>query len=679
MKSKNRSRQKSSSIGPLEIALLPLPFLALTPNFFIAPDLSYLGLATQELAFALALATIAAVGLLRAVRARGSSFNLNRDHLLMLVALVAFIIWQLLTLSWAPTPYDGLRVAGIWTGFGVFFGAGLLFLQKRLARWLHYSLTAVCLILAVSIVIEYSTYGSEMMGVFFNHGISAELLALLLPMQILNYLCSEERGLTIGSFAVTGLSSMALFLGMRRGPLLGTVVVLIVIAFALLFKLVTLQSKQRLVIILALLVMAATAVGLRYRNQVVFRFRGAVQLQSVQGATQATSIEGGLTSRLRVWITAWEMGKRNTFIGVGNAGYSSLYGSYRRHLVSNPQYAQVAELAGAEDHDEIHSPLVHNEYLQIFVELGIVGLLLFIVFWAQVIWRLWQRLKQTHDHWILGALLGLIAFGISSGASAFSLRYTPGAFILAAVLAIGFAFSKRDLAHSGTTEEHLAIPKIAVILANSILLIACLLFLGRTYLVYSSQKLQGWAPLKQEQLDFVFYPNNVAGNEGLQRRYGRALELDPANVGAHLGYGLLLFQLKKIEDAIPHIEYAHKNGYSRPFTYILLAFANEQKGDMAKASEILRDCVASFPQSIYARASYAEILRKEGKLDQMREQQNAMYSQDKPLAHSLELALRMKRDDAVSEAKRRGLPQPDRLKPKLVSTLINMRAYHYLK
>lgn len=663
---------------PLEIALLPLPFLALTPNFFIAPDLSYLGLATQELAFALALAAIAAVGLLWTVRARANSFNLNRDHLLMLVALAAFIFWQILTLSWAPTPYDGVRVAGIWFGFGVFFGAGLLFLRKRSARWLHYSLTAVCVILSVSIMIEYSIYGSEMMGVFFNHGISAELLALLLPMQILNYLCSEERWLTIGSFAVTGLASAALFLGMRRGPLLGTVVVLIAIALALFFKLVSLQSKRRLAIILTLLVISATAVGLRYRHQVWLRFRGAVQLQSIRGATQPMDVEGGLTSRLRVWITAWEMGKRNAFVGVGNAGYSSLYGSYRRHFVSNPQYAQVAELAGAEDHDEIHSPLVHNEFLQILVELGIVGLLLFIALWAQVIWRLWQGLKRTRNHWILGALLGLIAFGISSSASAFSLRYTPGAFILAGVLAIGFAYAKNDSADSDT-QEHFAVPRIAVILGTSVLLIACLLFLGRTYNVYGSQKLQGWAPLKQEQLDFVFYPNNVAGNEGLQRRYERALELDPANVGAHLGYGLLLFQLKRIDEAIPHIEYANKNGYSRPFAYILLAFANEQKGDLAKASQILGDCVASFPQSIYARAAYAEILRKEGKVDQMREQQNAMYRQDERLAQSIELALRMKRDDAVSEAKRRGLPPPDRLRPKLVSTLINMRSYHYLK
>src|SRR5262249_20473245 len=142
------------------------------------------------------------------------------------------------------------------------------------------------------------------------------------------------------------------------------------------------------------------------------------------------------------WITAWEMGKSNALIGVGAAGYPSLYGEYRKRFVSNPQYSAIARSAGSEDFDEIRSPIVHNEYLEIFVELGIVGLLLFLAFWAQVARALWPLARRSY--YSLGALMGLTAFGVSSFSSGFSMRNTPQAMIVACVLGIGFAAARMN-------------------------------------------------------------------------------------------------------------------------------------------------------------------------------------------------------------------------------------------
>lgn len=677
MKSKPSTQKKSVSLGPFAIAFLAVPLLALTPNFFVIPDLSYQGLATQELVFAITAAVFAALGLTQIIRAANNSIKqswLSREDLLIFGSLAVFILWQLISLLWAPTPAEGLRLSGVWLGFGVFFAAGYYGLHRRSALWLHDVMTGVCAILAISLIYEKAAYGIEMFGIFFSHGISAELLALMLPLQILNYLYSEKRPVVVISLIVSGLSLVALLMGMRRGAVLGTVFVLVAIGAALAVKMIQRPGNKRLAIVAVLFVLAAAAVGVRYREEISFRLRGATQLSSA---------EGGLTTRLRGWITAWEMGKRNALIGVGNAGYPSLYGSYRRYFVSDPKYTRVAEAAGAEDYDEIRSPLAHNEYLQTFVELGIVGLGLFLLFWALIVRRLWRPLWRgrgvTENYWVLGALLGLITFGISSATSAFSVRFTPGAFLLPCVLAIGFAFSRFENLPADEERPLIAPPKIALVASVAIALIACILSIGRSYNVYASQLLQGRASLRDEPLDFVFFPNDPAGNERLQRRYQRALEIDPANAGAHLGYGLLLFQMKKPAEAIPQIEYALKNGYSRPFAYALLAFAYEQTGDLAKAAEILGDCAASYPQSIFARAAYAEILRKDGKIDQMRAQQQAMYQLNQPLAMSWELALKMKREEATAEANRRGVPPPDQLRPRLVSALVGLRAFHYLK
>src|SRR5439155_18152023 len=134
-------------------------------------------------------------------------------------------------------------------------------------------------------------------------------------------------------------------------------------------------------------------------------------------------------------------------------------------------------------------------------------------------------------------------------------------------------------------------------------LIASVLLIGRAQQVYASQQ-------AQSKLDFKF-SFTPADNELFLRGYQRVLDLDPYNAGAHLGAGLLLYQMERIDECIPHVEYAFKHGYSRPFAYVLLAFAYEQQaGKKDQATRLLADCVASFARSVFARACYAEFLRK---------------------------------------------------------------------
>jgi O-antigen ligase len=663
---KTSPQPKKSGVGLFEIAFLALPFLALTPNTFIPPPLSHQGLATQEFVFACTAAVFAALGLVRIFRAQPGSFKLSREEWLMFVALAAFIAWQVVSLSWAPTLYDGVRGCGIWLGFAIFFAAGVASLRQRSAQWLHHALSVIAAILALTVIYERLKYGIDLRGIFFNHGISAELMVTILPLQIVVYLTTGKRWLAVASFAVAGLSAIALLMGLRRGAIAAAAVIIVAVAFALAFKLIVLRSRARVAVAAALLVLAAAAVGVRYREQIVLRIAGATQLQSA---------EGGLTTRLRGWITAWEMGKSNALVGVGNAGYPSLYGSYRQRFVSNPQYSTVAASAGAEDYDEIRSPLVHNEYLETFVELGIVGLSLFLAFWFLVARQLWRRIRGAGNVYALAALLGLVAFGISSFTSGFSLRYTPPAFVLACVLGLGFAMAGTERAGG---QKLLSAPKAAVLAMAAVALIAGVMLVARTYNVFASQQVQGSTNTAVLPIDFQYFPNNPSGNEALQRRYEQALELDAENAGAHLGYGLLLFQTKQPEKAVPHAEFALQHGYSRPFAYVLLAFAHEQSGDPARAAQILADCAASFPQSLFVRSAYAELLRKQGKTEQASEQQNVMYGLNRREAQSWELLMRMKPEEATAEANRRGLIPPDKLLPILAGALARARAFHYL-
>ncbi len=678
MKSKNTPKPQSSRFNLLEVAFLALPFLALVPNFFIIPDLTFPGLATQEFVFSLMSSIFALIGLIELVRMPGGLLKLSRRRTILFALLVAFIIWQAISLTWAPSFADGIRVVGIWFGFAVFLFAGMTCLSQQGAVRLHYVMTVICAILAVSLLYERAKFGEVMLGIFFNHGITSELMATLLPLQLVNYLCSRKQSLMVASLLVSGLSVLALLAGLRRGAILGTVFVLIVLGVLLALKQIKLASKQRLITVAAVLIVAATFVGVRYREAIAFR---------IQGATQLNSAEGGLTSRLRGWITAWEMGKRNVLIGVGNGGYPSLYGEYRRYFTANPAYSDVVKASTTEESDEIRSPLVHNEYLQIFVELGIVGLALFAAFWFLLVGWLWKgrNASEGNSYWVVGALLGLTAFAVSSIFSSFSLRFTPGAFMVACLLSIGIAFT-RSSGKAAEKENHvesedptITLPKIAGIAALGISLIVCLGFTARNYNVYASQRLQGRQTLRTEALDFNYYPDRPADSERLERRYKQVLDMDSDNTGAHLGYGLLLFQMKRPAEAIPHLTFGLKHGYNRPYGYVALAFAHEWAGDLFQASQVMHDCLESYPQSVFARTVYAEMLRKEGKTSEAQSQLDIARKQDALVSLSWENALRLKPEDALAEAERRKLIAPNKLFPSLAMRLVFWRAFHYLR
>ena len=672
MKTKPRSQPASSRVRLLEIAPLALPFLALTPNFFIIPDLSYQGHATQEVVLSWTLAIFLGIALVGIIRMPGP-IALSREQIGLLAPLSLLLVWQLITVAWAPDWAEAVRLSSVWLFFSVFFATCLFLLRPRSASWLYYSLTAVVLILAGSQFIEYWQYKGEMLGVFFSHGVTTELLALMLPLQLTVYLTTKSRGLAVITFAAAGSGAIAMLLTLRRGALLGTVVAILLIAVAMARGWLRIPDRWRLILAGAAILILLVGLFTFKREQLLSRLRSAVRIETPTGA-RASDI--GLTSRLSMWLTAWEMGKRNPVFGVGNGGFPAEYGSYRRYFIENPRFAKVAEASEAEDFDEVRAPQAHNEYLQIFVELGIFGLLLTLAFWAYVLWILFRARRSTESEWVIGALAGLLAFGVSSAMSAFSFRYSPGAVVSACVAGLGCAIA---LAHgprpeAGAESRNVPgrIPKPVVVAALGALLLTVCVLIIRDRDVLNSQKVQS-------QIDFRFSLEAPALNEALLRRYQEALMLDPANAGAHLGMGLLLFQLRRSAEAVPQIEYALHHGYSRPYAYLLLAFSHEQLGDIERATKILAECLVSFPKSVVARAAYAEMLQKQGKTDAAAAERAILDRLDPRAARSWQIALRMKDAPATSAAQGQGLIPPSKLEPMLVRGLVQARAYHYLK
>jgi O-antigen ligase len=671
MKNKNH-RVAAASRGSLaELIFALLPLVALTPNFFLIPALTYPGLATQEAVLALAVLACAALSLTKALQLT-PQFRVDRQLFCLFVTLLVFLLWQVVSLAWAPDWGEGVRIAGLWFGLLVFFVTAVWAVRERSAWWVFAMLVVATSLLLWSIFYEYTKYGPyEMAGIFFNHGITAELLAMMLPLFLLVFLCERKRrAAVLIALLAAGVSAGALMLTLRRGPLLGLSLAGSVITLALLTKTVEVADRRRLFLVVGVVLLVILPLVIYKREALLERLRSATQLKTAENVQAA---ELGLTGRVVVWLTALEMGKHNALKGVGVGGYMSCYGPYRKFFLQNPSYAPAAAAAEAEDHDEIKSPQAHSEYLQLFAELGAVGVLLFLAFWLQVVWQLWQRRRATNGYLAFGALCGLLVFTASSAVGAFSFRSSPDILILSCLLAIGFAVKRPAEAEAAQA----SLPKPLLVGLSIVALLASLALLGRNYNVYASQQAQGSQRI-QDQLDFKIALDSEAENERLVRRYQRVLNLDPANVGAHLGYSVLLFQMKRVPESVQHAEYAFQHGYNRPYGYLLRAFGYEQLGDLNKATQILQDCLASFPKSMATRAAYAELLRKQGRYEEAKRQRALLEKVDARRARSWDLALRMKDAAAAEEAKKAGLLAPGELEPMLIRTLVQARAYHYL-
>jgi len=533
-------------------------------------------MATQELVVAVYL--MVSLGLVVGVawRRRQEPCLLDHRETWIFGFLLAFLGWQILTLGWAPATADGLRLIGLWFLFAVFLGLGVTGVTARTGVWLYRVMTVLVIALAGTILYERYVYGIDLLGFFFNHGMASELLVALIPIQMMVLFHKERSGdLWLSLFAI--LMSLGSFLAnLRRGVLLALAVVLVLITVGHLSRVARLRYASRLAILYGLLLLGAVGVGIVAREYV---------LQRIEGAIDLTSAEAGASTRLRNWKTAVEMIKEKPLQGVGQGGFPNLYGFYRAGWISQPENAALAAAFGAEDSDSIRSPLTHNEFLEILTELGGVGLLLFLLLWGGILYSLWQRFRGAGGYFSIGALLGLVSFGISSLTSGFSFRYSPGMIWAWAVVVIGWIATPLlpGISADGsepTGDDRGAIPGWGRLAIPILLIIPASVLANWAWSVYQGQQLQGQATMETEPLDLAYYPNNPAGNEGLARRYQRVLAHDPQNSGAHLGYALLLYQLKRNREALPHAEFALERGYSRPFAFVLVAFLKEQLIDL---------------------------------------------------------------------------------------------------
>lgn len=181
---------------------------------------------------------------------------------------------------------------------------------------------------------------------------------------------------------------------------------------------------------------------------VVFLFLGAVGAVTLPMASRMAELspdseeQGTIQVRKLIWQGAFAVFTDSPFIGHGPGSFQILYPEHR-----NPYYSVLGV-----SHNTLHA---HCEYLEILVDIGLLGLIL----WGGFLWGLKSRLGNA-GLLRAGAFAGIMAM-LAEGFVSVHLRWPPTAWLFAVLVTI-FLSSKAELLKSGMRSRLSAICFAAV-------------------------------------------------------------------------------------------------------------------------------------------------------------------------------------------------------------------------
>jgi O-antigen ligase len=515
----------------------------------------------------------------------------------MLFPLFLFVGWSGVSASWADSAYSTVHHTLVWCVYLLFFiGAAEIARSFSLLKLALASLAVVIWILSVSCLFGYLEILQNPLaeGVFrITYSKYGEILIAVIPVFFAAALYAKTRlSLFCGATAVIGWAAVVVTLS-RTSFLAGAFGLTTLVVF--LFFTFRPKIFYRRAAILAAIFLVVTFLP---------------QL-SLFGDAQNTSLYGRFTSesnyqqsssnnRKLLWSVSFLMIEKNPLAGVGADNFGNALNEYRaKYSAKNPSDANLAV-------EDVMLERAHNEFLQMFAELGLIGVLLFAAFLLVCGKTFFANLKRerlsTRSLLKIGAFAGILSFLASSLASSFSFRVMQNGFVFFFLLAI--LSSKKG---SLKTFAASAAPKYLRPLAVSLGFLAALCL----FTLSSSQAVSNyyvWQAEKNEE---------IAEAEPF---YRQAIDYNPRNASAYYSYGLRLYFDKQPEKAAPLLEKAVANGLDVSFVYSYLASAQAASRNFPAAEETLAKALKIYPRSTFIRARYASLLEKKGEPEKAAEQ-----------------------------------------------------------
>jgi O-antigen ligase/tetratricopeptide (TPR) repeat protein len=225
--------------------------------------------------------------------------------------------------------------------------------KKGLWKWLLYILAVTVAVLSIMAIYQYITGHSNLAGrahaAFVNPNSFSGYLLLTSPILIGLYLiCKSLAGRVFFLLLIT--ISFAALLASGTGGRWIAIVAAIVVALALFWMFLPAQRKKLLFLFVGLIAV------------VLIFIIPAGEMGEGIFLPNIKEISGSTSDRLNIWKSTWGIIKEHPIRGVGFWSFHTIYSKYKNEIYRN-----------------VTHPFSHNDYLQLWAELGIVGVGVFLV------------------------------------------------------------------------------------------------------------------------------------------------------------------------------------------------------------------------------------------------------------------------------------------------------------
>jgi hypothetical protein len=294
--------------------------------------------------------------------------------------------------------------------------------------------------------------------------------------------------------------------------------------------------------------------------------------------------------RLLIWKISLHMIAKNPLVGIGFDKYKVDYENYQSDYFGSGAGTLYEEKVAD------HVIYAYNEPLQICIELGIIGFILFLSIFGIAFFSL-SKQGNIKNPLLLSALAAVVSFFVDSCFS-YPLSIMPSYINLLFLLSIISA---------STSSQHDIIFHIPIYVQKifAICLFALATFIGRHSYTLSTGY-RGWQKAFQSTMR----------NEAINARYDyqKLYPILKENGKFLFMYGDVLQRLKKHDEAILVMEAAKKN-YNDPNLWLTLGISYEALGNYEKAEEHYYKAANIVPHLLYPKYLLIQLFMKTGKTE----------------------------------------------------------------
>jgi O-antigen ligase len=287
----------------------------------------------------------------------------------IILFFILFFIYSFISILWSDNIYEAFRYAKKYWYFLSIIPI-YVYIKKE---YIEYSITAFLFAMLISEIISYGIFFEFWTfkhgtpndpSPFMNHlqySMFLAFTALLLLNRVFNI---DNIKYKIGYFIYFLTVTINLFINGGRTGQVAFVISIFIVGF------LNIKNKLKALVIIFLLISSILTIGYNYSNN--FKYRVDAMKSNIENVINNNNFSTSVGARIGFYLVGYEIIKDNFFFGVGISDVMSNINIYSNNLSYDLEFVKSL-------------PNVHNDFLQIFIGLGIFGSILYILIFYKIL------------------------------------------------------------------------------------------------------------------------------------------------------------------------------------------------------------------------------------------------------------------------------------------------------